>query len=126
MMSVRTDTFFSKREILELRSALRLSSDLETRDLIHEMDSCIEKQLVHPLCEVVEVVGGLTNVEDGMSLPCVRGCPDDECWGRGGGSRVSDGVIDRNDWGCTATSRGEVAILWSRRGWPAGRRGGQG
>ena len=42
----------------------------------------------------------------------------------GAGSRVSNGVIDRNDWGCTATSR--VAILWSRRGWPAGRRGGQG
>ena len=66
MMSVRSDTFFSKREIFVLRSALKLSSDLETRDLINEMDSCIEKQVVHPLCEVVEVVAGLTNVEDGI------------------------------------------------------------
>ena len=81
MMSVRADTFFSKHEILELMSALRLSSDLETRDLISDMDSCIEKQLVHPLCEVVEAFAGLANVEDGVWLTCVRGCPDDECWG---------------------------------------------
>ena len=58
MMSVRADTFFSKHEILELMSALRLSSELETRDLISDMDSCIEKQLVHPLCEVVEAFAG--------------------------------------------------------------------
>ena len=69
----RAEIFISRFASLALKSACSASSYLEMRDFINDMDSCMEKQLLHPLwlqlqAKEVEEAAGIDETGDGMPI----------------------------------------------------------